>query len=489
MAAVQPKYRKIKKVMIANRGEVALRIIRAIKELGLQAVVAYEKPDSDAYFIRFAEEAIMIGEGPIKDYLDIDKMIWAARKTGADAIHPGYGFLSENADFAQACEDAGIIFIGPPSRVLKTMGNKVSIREIMQSLDIPVIPGTGLLQQGKEGMREALEFGKKHGYPVMVKSITGGGGRGVRRARSGSVLLNYMNRIWSKPWKSWKDGIYLEKYMTSVKHVEIQILADYHGNVIHLGSRDASIQRRHQTLLVMAPANIPESILERLYADAVKAVRHTGYVNAGTVEFLVNTSTGEYWFIAMNRRLEVEHTVTEELTNVDIVREQICIAQGEPLDIPQERVTLLGNAIEVRINAEDPQNKFLPEGGKLIELYMPPGGPGIRMDGILYQGYKIPPQYDPLLVKMTIRAYDWDQVVGRLESALDSFLIVGPQTTIPFYRAVCDDPDFRRGDVDTRYIHKFGENFKYPDPVSRMVKLESFFMDLYTAEFFPHSWL
>lgn len=485
----KPKQKKIKKVMIANRGEVALRIIRAIKELGLRAVVAYEKPDSDAYFIRFAEEAIMIGEGPIKDYIDIDKMIWAAKKTGVDAIHPGYGFLSENAEFAAACEDAGITFIGPPSKVLRTMGNKHSAREIMQSLDIPVVPGTGLLQQGKEGMREALEFGKKHGYPVMVKAATGGGGRGVRRARSGSVLMSYLNRIWLKPWKTWQDGVYLEKCMESIKHVEIQILADYYGNVIHLGSRDASIQRRNQTLLVTAPANIPEKLLDSLYDAAIKAVKHIGYVNAGTIEFLVNTQTGEYWFISMNRRLEVEHTVTEELTNIDIVREQIGIAQGDRLDIPQERVNLFGKAIEVRINAEDPLNKFLPDGGKLVELYMPPGGPGIRMDGILYQGYKIPPQYDPLLVKMTVRGYDWEQAVSRLESALDSFLIVGPHTTIPFYRAICDDPDFRKEEFDTRYIKRFGESFTYPDPGKRILKLESFFMDMCTAEFFPYSWL
>lgn len=489
MAVHQPEHKKITKVMIANRGEVALRIIRAIKELGLRAVVAYEKPDSDAYFIRFAEEAIMIGEGPINDYLNIDKMIWAAKKTGADAIHPGYGFLSENADFAAACEDAGITFIGPPSKVLRTMGNKVAAREIMQRLGVPIIPGTGVLQQGKEGMCEALKFGKKHGYPLMIKSITGGGGRGVRRARSGDVLLNYLNRVWLKPWKNWRDGIYLEKCMESIKHVEIQVLADYYGNVIHLGSRDASIQRRNQTLLVTAPANIPEKLLDTLYEAAIKVVKHIGYVNAGTIEFLVNPQTGEYWFIAMNRRLEVEHSVTEELTNIDIVREQIAIARGEPLGIPQERATLVGKAIQVRINAENPLNKFLPDGGKIVELYMPPGGPGIRIDGILYQGYKIPPQYDPLLVKLTVRGYDWEQAVTRLESALDSFLIVGPYTTIPFFRALCDDPEFRKEEFDTRYIKRFGESFTCPDPGTRILKLESFFMDMYTAEFFPYSWL
>lgn len=483
-----PTRKKIKKVMIANRGEVALRIIRAIKELGLDAVVAYEKPDSDAYFIRFAEEAIMIGEGPIRDYLDIGKMIRAAKKTGADAIHPGYGFLSENADFAAACEDEGITFIGPPSKVLRTMVNKVSAREIMKCLDIPVIPGTGLLEEGKEGMRKGLEWGKKTGYPAMIKAATGGGGRGVRRVQAGSELLTHLNGIRSRPREIWKDGLFLEQCIESVKHVEIQVLADNYGNVIHLGSRDASIQRRHQNLLVTAPADIPENILNRLYEDAVRAVRHIGYVNAGTVEFLVNVHTGEYWFMSMSRRLEVEHTVTEELTNIDIVRTQISIAQGEPLDIEQESVILLGNAIQVRINAEDPLNRFIPEAGKIIELYIPPGGPGIRMDGILYQGYRIPPQYDSLLVKVTVRGYDWDQTVSRLESALDSFLIVGPHTTIPFYRAICDDADFRKGEFDTSYIQRFSGPFTYPDPGKMILKLESFFMDMYTAEFFPRNW-
>lgn len=490
MNAAKPRIKRIHKVLIANRGEVALRILRAVQELGLEAVVAYERPDSDAYFIRFAEEAIMLGEGPIKDYLDIEKMIWAARKTESDAIHPGYGFLAESAEFAEACERSGITFIGPPSSVLKNLLNKVSAKEIMDKAGVPVIPGTGLLQPGKEGMRQALEFGKQNGYPVIVKAARGGGGRGVRRMENGTELLAHLNRVWSRPGGLWKQGVFMEKCIEMVKHVEIQVMADSYGNVIHLGSRDASIQRRHQTLLVSAPANIPEDMLNRLYADAIRAVREMGYVNVGTIEFLVNPHSGQYWFLSINRRLEVEHTVTEDLTNIDLVREQISIAEGMPLAISQEEVNLLGKAIQVRINAEDPTRNFLPEGGKLIELYLPPGGPGIRMDGILYQGYKVPTQYDSLLVKMTVRGYDWAQTVSRLESALDSFLIMGPKTTIPFYRAICDDPDFRNEDVDTSYIRKFFKKpFTYPDPGKSVVKLESFFMDLYAAEFFPYSWL
>lgn len=484
-----PRIKRIEKVLIANRGEVALRILRVIKELGLQAVAAYEKPDKDAYFIRFAEESIMLGEGPIEDYLDIEKMIWAARKTGADAIHPGYGFLSENADFAEACEREGIIFIGPPSKVLRTLLNKVLAREIMAKAGIPVIPGTGILTPGMEGMRQALAFGKQQGYPLMVKAAMGGGGRGVRRVENGTELLTRLNRIWSKPGKVWQDGVYIEKCIDMARHIEIQILADKYGNIIHLGSRDASVQRRHQTILVTAPANIPSGMLDSLYQDAIRAAREVGYVNAGTIEFLVNPQEGRYWFVSLNRRLEVEHTVTEELTNIDLVREQISIAEGFPLEIPQERVQLLGKAIQARINAEDPSNNFLPQGGEIIELYLPPGGPGIRMDGILYQGYRIPAQYDSLLVKLTVRGYDWEQALSRLESALDSFLITGPKTTIPFFRALCNDPNFRAEDMNTSCVRKLDKSFPYPAPGKRVVNLESFFMELYAAEFFPYSWL
>jgi acetyl/propionyl-CoA carboxylase alpha subunit len=481
--------KKIRKVLIANRGEVALRVIRAAKELGLEIVIAYERPDRDAYYIRFAEEAVLIGNGPVKDYLDIDRMIWAARKSGADAVHPGYGFLAEDPDFAEACERAGIIFIGPPSGILRSTANKAYTRGLMMKANIPIIPGTQVLSPGERGLAEALAFGRRSGYPVMVKAVKSGGGRGVRCFADEESMVRYLNRIRSKPRKLWSEGIFLEKCIEAVKHVEIQILADRYGNVIHLGSRDGSIQRHYQKLLEIAPANIAPEVLDSLYTAAVRAVKEIGYSNAGTVEFLVDPATGEFWFLAMNRRLQVEHTVTEELVNIDIVREQFGIAAGNRLTIPQHRIQPLGKAVQVRINAEDPLHNFRPEGGKSVELYLPPGGPGIRLDGILYHGYRIPSEYDSLLIKMTVKGYDWEQTSMRLERALDSFLLVGPQTTIPFYRAICDEPDFRCEEIDTNYVRNHPQIFNYPDPGLESVKLEKSFLESHIAEFLPDSWL
>ncbi|MCX7635498.1 MAG: ATP-grasp domain-containing protein, partial [Syntrophales bacterium] len=434
--------KKIKKVLIANRGEIALRIMRTVQELGLDAVVIYERPDSDAYYVRMADDAILIGEGPRKDYLDIDRIIWAAKKTGADAIHPGYGFLSENPDFSAACEREGIIFIGPPPQVIRDLGNKVVARGIMEKAGIPFIPGTGDLPPGSEGMNEAFAFAKTCRYPVMLKASSGGGGRGIRKVTSDTDLMVQLPLARAEALSAFKDdSIYMEKCIESPRHVEIQILADKHGNVIHLGSRDCSIQRRHQKLLEIAPADLPEDVLERMYDCAIRAAREAGYVNAGTVEFLVDSQTNEFWFMEMNTRLQVEHTVTEELTGIDIVREQIRIAEGGVLDIPKERIRLFGKAIQVRINAEDPKNNFMPEGGKRVEVYQSPGGPGVRLDGAVYQGYKIPTEYDSLLVKMTVRGYNWEQTLQRLRRSLNGFVIVGPKTTIPFYLAICDEPD------------------------------------------------
>ncbi|HPC73995.1 MAG TPA: biotin carboxylase N-terminal domain-containing protein [Syntrophales bacterium] len=480
--------RKIRKILVANRGEVCLRILVAAKEMGIDVAMAYEEPDSDACFIRFADEAILIGSGPVKDYLDIEKMIWAARRTGADAIHPGYGFLSENPDFAEACEKAGVIFIGPPAVVLRNLINKATTRGLMLRADVPTIPGTQLLSSGERGLHEAVAFGRRYGYPVIVKATESGGGRGVRMIRDEGTLVKHLTRIRARPRQVWLKGAFLEKCIESVKTVSIPILADRYGNVIHLGSRDGSIQRRFQKILEIAPANVPEDTLESLYDAATRIAREVGYVSAGSIEFLVDPETGEYWFVAINRRLQVPHTITEELTAVDIVREQIRIAEGHRLDIRQEDIKLLGKAVQVRINAEDPLNNFRPEAGKKIDLYMPPGGPGIRLDGILYPGYSIPAEYDSLLVKMTVRGYDWEQVVNRLERALDSFLIVGPQTTIPLYRAICDEPDFRQEKIDTAYIQTHPQVFQYPDPGRRIARLESFLMEIYLEEVLPANW-
>ncbi|MBN2255738.1 MAG: ATP-grasp domain-containing protein [Deltaproteobacteria bacterium] len=478
----------IKKVLVANRGEIALRIIRTVKELGLVAVAVYEKPDSESLFIRFADDAILIGNGPRKDYLNIDRIIWAARQCGADAIHPGYGFLAENPEFSAACERAGITFIGPPPGVIRDLGNKVVAREIMKRANIPFIPGTDNLSKGQAGIGEALAFGKTHGYPIMLKASSGGGGRGIRKVESESDLRIQLPLARAEALSAFNDeNVYVERCIEAPRHVEVQILADKHGKVIHLGTRDCSIQRRHQKLLEIAPADLPEDVLEAIHRTAIAAARESGYINAGTVEFLVDAETNEFWFMEMNTRLQVEHTVTEVLSGVDIVREQIRIAEGEPIDIPAERVNLMGKAIQVRINAEDPRNNFMPEGGKRVEVYQSPGGPGIRLDGIVYQGYKIPTEYDSLLVKMTIRGYNWEQAIQRLKRALNDFLIVGPQTTIPFYLAICDDSDFRKGQFDTSYLETHPALFSYPDSEREIAKLSKLIAEIHAKKNNPYA--
>lgn len=475
--------RKIRRVLIANRGEIALRIMRTVKEMELEAVVVYEKPDSDAYYVRLADHALLIGEGPRKDYLDVEKIVWAAKKTNCDAIHPGYGFLSENPDLPEACEKAGVIFIGPPAKVMIDLGNKVTAREIMERAGLPFIPGTGNLPKGGAGIEEAIRFAERVGYPVMIKAASGGGGRGIRKVLNEGELISQIPLARAEALSAFKDeGIYLEKCIEAPRHVEIQILADEHGNVIHLGSRDCSIQRRHQKLLEIAPADLPPSVLSAMYDAAIKAAREAKYVNAGTVEFLVDSRTHEFWFMEMNTRLQVEHTVTEELTGVDIVRNQILIAQGEKIDIPEERIRLYGKAIQVRINAEDPKNNFMPEGGKRVEVYQSPGGPGVRLDGAVYQGYKIPTDYDSLLVKMTVRGYDWEQTLQRLKRALQGFVIVGPKTTIPFYLAICDEPDFRRGKFDTSYLETHPEVFSYPEAEREIAKLGKLIAEIHARK-------
>ncbi len=479
--------RKIRRILIANRGEIALRILRTAKEMGIESVVVYETPDSDAYYTRMAEEAVFIGNGPRKDYLDIDKLIRVAQKTGADAIHPGYGFLSENPDFAEACEKANLIFIGPPAGVIRDLGDKVMAREIALRSRIPILAGSHDLPVGDPGIEMAVAFAKEHGYPIMIKATGGGGGRGIRRADGDKELVSQMRRARAEAKSSFKnDNVYIERCIDAPRHIEVQILADQHGNVIHLGSRDCSIQRRHQKLVEIAPANLPEEVLQELYAAAIRAAREAGYVSAGTVEFLVDPKTHQYWFLEINTRLQVEHTVTEELVNIDLVREQIRIAEGHALDIPPERICLLGKAIQVRINAEDPWNDFAPDGGKTIELYLPTGGPGIRFDGIVFQGYRIPLEYDSLLVKMTARGYDWEQTVQRLQRALDYFLIAGPKTTIPFHRAICRDADFRAERFDTSYIETHPQVFEFPDPEKEVENLRNFISSVYTTIIFPY---
>lgn len=482
------KTRRINKVLIANRGEIALRILRTVKELGRDVAVVYEKPDTDAYHIRLADDAVLIGEGPRKDYLDIEKIMWAARKSGADAIHPGYGFLAENPDLSAECQKAGIIFIGPPPDVIKNLGNKVVARNIMKKANIPFIPGTGDLARGEAGISEAIEFGRKHGYPIMLKASAGGGGRGIRKVTSESDLLVQLPLARAETLSAFNDeSIYVERCIESPRHVEVQILADEHGNVIHLGTRDCSIQRRHQKLLEIAPADLPLDVLEAICNCAIAASREAGYVNAGTVEFLVDSRTNEFWFMEMNTRLQVEHTVTEELTGIDIIRQQIEIAEGRRLQISSVEGQLKGKAIQVRINAEDPKNNFMPEGGKRLEVYQSPGGPGVRLDGVVYQGYRIPMEYDSLMVKMTVRGYNWEQTLQRLKRAMNGFLIVGLKTTIPFYLAICDEPDFKAGNFDTGYIEKHADLFNYAEPEREIAKLAELIAEIHVKKSNPYA--
>jgi pyruvate carboxylase subunit A len=481
--------KKINKVLVANRGEIALRIIRTVKEMGLDTVAVYEKPDSEAYFLRFADQAIMIGDGPRRDYLNIDKIIWAAQKAGADAIHPGYGFLSENPDLAAACMDAGITFIGPPPDVIRNLGNKVVARDIMKKADIPFIPGTDTLAAGEEGILEAVAFGKQQGYPIMFKALAGGGGRGIRKILNEQELRAQLPQARSEARSAFNDDrIYIEKCVESPRHIEVQILADAYGHVMHLGTRDCSIQRRHQKLLEIAPADLPPAVLSAIHQTAIRAAREADYVNAGTVEFLVDPQTNEFWFMEVNTRLQVEHTVTEILTGIDIIRQQILLAEGDKLEIPEERIHLIGKAIQVRINAEDPKNNFMPEGGKRVEVYQSPGGPEIRLDGIVYQGYKIPTDYDSLLVKLTVRGYSWEQTIQRLKRALKDFLIVGPKTTIPFYLALCDEKDFRNGQFTTSYLDGHPEIFNYPDTEREIARLSKLIAEIHSRKINPYAY-
>ena len=473
----------MKKILVANRGEIAIRIIRAAQELGHKAIAIYETPDNDALHVRIADEAIWLGDGPRKDYLDIEKVIKAARKSGADAIHPGYGFLAENPDFAKACEDAGLIFIGPTSEVITNLGNKVIARQIMAEANIPMVPGTQNLLPGDEGTKEALSFAAEYGYPVMLKATAGGGGRGIRRIENDNQMKEEIPQARAEAKAAFNnDSVYLEKVVLTPKHVEVQIIADASGNVVHLGTRDCSIQRRNQKLVEIAPSMIQDqSIIDSICDTAVKAAKASNYTNAGTVEFLVDKDF-KFYFMEINTRIQVEHTVTEMVTGIDIVRTQIKIAFGKELIFKQEDIQIRGHAIEMRINAEDPKNNFMPEGGKTVTIYRSPGGYGVRLDGFVYQGYTIPEVYDSLLVKLTVHGYSWNETVDRLKRCLTNFAIVGPKTTIPFYLALIDDPDFRAGDFDTSYLETHSHLLEYEEQNTEINKLAKLIAEIHYKE-------
>ena len=463
--------RRIEKVLVANRGEIAVRICRAIQEERLKAVAVYETPDQYSRHILTADEAVWIGPGPKKDYLDIDRIIWAAKRSGCQALHPGYGFLAENPELASACEEEGLVFVGPPSPVVKSLGDKTIARRLAIESGVPVIPASGILPDGEEGLSQALAFADDIGYPVMLKAVAGGGGRGIRRVDNEKLLRSQIGSARREARSAFNDPrLYLEKGLIRPRHLEVQILGDHQGNLIHLGARNCSIQRRHQKLVEVAPGLINPDLENKITETALRYARHTGYTNAGTVEFLFD-SDDKFYFLEINTRLQVEHTVTESITGIDIVRRQLRIAQGMQLDVKQSDIFCRGYAIEMRINAEDPRRDFIPDSGTTVAVYNSPGGPGIRLDGMVYQGYRIPEEYDSLLVKLTVYGFTWSDTTSRLERALKGFVIVGPKTTIPFYQNLVKEPEFLDRNFDTEYIERHPELFHYRHEVRERAKL------------------
>ncbi len=446
------------KILIANRGEIALRIIRACKELGIPTVAVYSTVDENALHTVFADEAVCIGPPPSNEsYLNPVRIISAAEITGADAIHPGYGFLAENPNFAEMCESCDIRFIGPTAEVIRRMGDKSEAKLAMKEAGVPVVPGSdGVVSSVEEAMRVARDIG----YPVMLKAVAGGGGKGMRIVRDEDSMENSFMMASAEAEAAFGNpGLYIEKYIESPRHIEIQLLGDHYGNIIHLGERECSIQRRHQKLIEEAPSPIvtPE-IRAKMGEVAVKGAAHVGYRSAGTIEFLMD-SDGNFYFMEMNTRIQVEHPVTEMVYNVDLIKEQIRIAAGERLDISQDEIQPVGHAIECRINAEDPLNNFIPSPGK-IEYFHMPGGPGVRVDTHAYSSYVVPPFYDSLVAKLIVHARNRKEAIRRLRRSLDEFIIEGIKTTIPFHKYVINTPEFQEGNFDTHFIEKIYDTQK-----------------------------
>jgi acetyl-CoA carboxylase biotin carboxylase subunit len=439
----------VRRVLIANRGEVALRVIRACRELEIESVAVYSQADESALHVRKADHSINIGKAAARfSYLNPDVLIDAARKSGADAVHPGYGFLSENPEFARGCHEAGLIWVGPPSEAIGLMGDKAAARKVAAQADVPIVPGTG----GTVAPEQAIAAAREIGYPVMLKAAAGGGGKGIRVARDGDELQDCVTVAAREARAAFGDpALYLEKLLVSPRHVEIQVLADTHGNTIHLYERECSLQRRRQKLLEESPSPAVDSgTREKMAADAVRLARAAGYTNAGTVEFLLDR-TGAFYFIEMNTRIQVEHPVTEMVTGVDLVKEQLRIAAGERLTITQEEISLHGAAIEFRITAEDPDSDFHPSPGQVTGLEIP-GGPGVRLDTALYAGYTVPPFYDSLIAKLIVWGRDRQEAISRARRALEEFTIDGIDTTIPFHLHILEHPGFRRGEYHTEYL-------------------------------------
>jgi acetyl-CoA carboxylase biotin carboxylase subunit len=448
---------RFRKILIANRGEIACRIIWTCKEMGIQTVAVHSTADRDSLHVRFADEAICIGGATsAQSYLNIASVIAAAEITNVDAVHPGYGFLAESAQFAEICEACNIKFIGPRAEVIRMMGDKVEARRAMKEAGLPVLPGSPDPLKSED---EARSLVREIGYPVIIKAAAGGGGRGMRIVRSEEELGPAMQTASTEASAAFKNGdIYVEKYIENPRHIEIQVLADEYGHCIHLGERDCSIQRRHQKLIEEAPSPVLTAELrERMGTAAVEACKRVGYSSAGTIEFLLDED-GQFYFMEMNTRIQVEHPVTEMITLADIVRNQILVSQGDPLWYKQEDVLFVGHSIECRINAEDPQT-FAPSPGR-ITAYNAPGGPGVRLDTAAYPGYVVPPYYDSLIAKLIVHARTREVAIARMRRALEVMVVEGIKTTIPLHRAIMEDPYFRAGEYSTRFMEQFFERRK-----------------------------
>jgi acetyl-CoA carboxylase biotin carboxylase subunit len=444
--------REIRKILIANRGEIACRIIWTCKEMGIQTVAVHSEADREALHVRFADEAICIGAAPsAQSYLNIPAIISAAEITNVDAIHPGYGFLAESATFARICEDCNIKFIGPSADVIAMMGDKVEARRTMHAAGVPILPGS---PDPIESPEEAIGLAKEIGFPVIIKAAAGGGGRGMRIVRDESELRGNLETAQAEALAAFKNGsVYIERYIERPRHIEIQVLADEHGNCIHLGERECTIQRRHQKLLEEAPSPVvTNEQREAMGSVAVNACKEIGYSSAGTFEFLLDED-GSFYFMEMNTRIQVEHPVTEMVTLADIVRNQIRIATGENIGYTQDEVQIVGHSIECRINAEDPE-KFTPSPGKITAFNIP-GGPGVRVDTAVYPGYTVPPYYDSMIAKLIVHARTRELAIARMQRALDMMVVEGIKTTIPLHKKIMADEKFRKGDFSTKFMEEF----------------------------------
>ena len=449
-----------RKVLIANRGEIAVRVLRTLREMEIASIAVFSDADRTSLHVRMADEAEWVGSSPsAESYLRIDRILDAARQHGADAIHPGYGFLSENADFAAACEQAGIVFIGPSAESIRRMGSKTAARQMAVSAGVPVVPGA---HDALRDAAEAREFGARHGYPLLLKAVAGGGGKGMRRVDSAAELDAAFRDAASEAERAFKNPeLYVEKLIERPRHIEIQLLGDRHGHMIHFGERECSIQRRHQKVMEECPSPLVvqrPGMRERMGEAAIRVARSAGYYNAGTVEFLVDAH-GDFYFLEMNTRLQVEHPITELVTGHDLVRLQIEVAAGEKLNLRQEDIAWRGSALECRIYAEDPYNNFFPSAGKITRLTRPLG-PGVRLDGCVYDGWTVPIDYDPLLAKLAVWSGTRESAIPRMLRALREYDVAGIRTNIAFFRQILEDEEFRQGRLHTRFVDEFLERRK-----------------------------